>query len=75
MRSGTKLNHAGLASILFAIAIAICVGVVLTVSATPAMAQSSTGTISGQVTDQQNAVIAGAEIRAVDPTTNSTRTT
>ncbi len=74
MRSGYKFNHAGIRSLLFGIAVALCVGVALSLSATPALAQAATGTITGQVTDQQNAVIAGAEIKVVDPTTNSVRT-
>src|SRR2546427_9662656 len=36
---------------------------------------SSTGTVSGQVTDQQGAALAGAEIRMTDPSTNITRST
>src|ERR1043166_4036822 len=45
-------------------------------SATLAYAQSTaTGTVSGQITDQQGAVIVGAEIRLVDTQTNSARTT
>jgi hypothetical protein len=36
---------------------------------------TSTGTVSGQVTDPQGAALAGAEIRMTDPTTSSTRTT
>jgi hypothetical protein len=44
-------------------------------SAIPASAQSAGGTISGQVTDQQNAVIAGADVKIVDTSTNSTRST
>ena len=36
---------------------------------------TSDGTISGLVTDQQNASIAGAEVRLADPTTNTSRTT
>ena len=40
-----------------------------------AWAQSSTGSISGQVTDQQSAAIVGAEMRLVDPLTNTARTT
>jgi protocatechuate 3,4-dioxygenase beta subunit len=43
---------------------------------TPAQAQSSaTGTITGQVTDQQNAAIAGAEVKLVDVSTNEAQTT
>ena len=33
------------------------------------------GSISGQVTDQQSAAIVGAEIKLVDPSTNTARTT
>src|SRR5215813_8683558 len=36
---------------------------------------TSTGTVSGQVTDPQGAALAGAEIRMTDPATNTTRTT
>src|SRR6266404_1134363 len=45
-------------------------------SATPVLAQSSaTGTIAGQVTDPQGAVLVGAEIKLIDLTTNSARAT
>jgi hypothetical protein len=70
MYSSSKLNHAG--HLVYGLLIAITLGVVLSLSATPALAQGSTGTMAGQVTDQQNAVIAGAEVKAVDPTTNQT---
>ncbi len=70
MYSSSKLNHAG--HLVYGLLIAITLGVVLSLSATPALAQGSTGTIAGQVTDQQNAVIAGAEVKAVNPTTNQT---
>lgn len=47
---------------------------VLCLSSTSAFAQSAaTGTIGGQVTDQQGAVIVGADVRLIDLTTNSTR--
>ncbi|HMC58776.1 MAG TPA: carboxypeptidase-like regulatory domain-containing protein, partial [Candidatus Solibacter sp.] len=36
---------------------------------------TSAGTIGGLVTDQQNAAVAGADVKMVDPTTNSARTT
>src|ERR1035437_1011523 len=42
-------------------------------TAPPAMAQASTGTLTGQVSDAQGAVIPGATIKLVDPTTNSVR--
>ncbi|HEV1284019.1 MAG TPA: carboxypeptidase-like regulatory domain-containing protein, partial [Bryobacteraceae bacterium] len=38
-------------------------------------AQSSTGSVAGQVTDQQKAALVGAEIRLIDPLTNTARTT
>lgn len=62
MHLGSKLNYVGF---LF---------LAMVVSATLAMAQSATGTITGQVTDQQGATIAGAEIRLVEPATSSVRT-
>ncbi len=43
-------------------------------TATPLLGQAATGTVSGQVTDQQSAIIPGADIRLVDPSTGSTRT-
>ena len=44
----------------------------LTLSAPDARAQStSTGRISGQVTDRQNAIVEGAEVVLIDPTTNT----
>jgi len=42
---------------------------------TQAWAQSSTGSVAGQVTDQQSAAVAGAEIKLIDPLTNTARTT
>jgi len=48
----------------------------LSLSAISAWAQStSTGTVSGQVSDQQNAVVAGAEVRLIDVQTNIARNT
>src|SRR5271166_186675 len=42
----------------------------------PALAQSSSsGTVAGQVTDQQGASMPGVEIRLTDPSTNITLTT
>ncbi len=39
-------------------------------------AQTSTvGTVSGQVTDEQNAAVPGTEIKLVEPSTNATQTT
>jgi hypothetical protein len=46
----------------------------LSLAATPAWAQStSAGSVSGQVTDQQNAVTPGAEVTLLDVTTNAVR--
>src|SRR5579872_4814427 len=67
MTSSFKLNHVGFRVFLFGLVVAILM-------ATPVMAQSATGTLTGQVTDQQGAVIANAEIRMVNPATNSTTT-
>ena len=45
-------------------------------SATLACAQSTaTGTISGLITDQQGALVVGADIRLIDPQTNTARST
>lgn len=50
-------------------ALLICI---LLVSAPEAGAQSaSSGRISGQVTDRQNALVAGADVVLIDTTTNS----
>ncbi len=49
-----------------------CLTSLLTLSAPNARAQSaSTGRISGQVTDRQNATVEGAEVVLIDPTTNT----
>ncbi len=70
MHSSSKLKHAGY--LVYGLLLAMSLGVLLSVTATPAHAQGSTGTITGQVMDQQNAVIAGAEVKAVDSSTNQT---
>jgi len=59
---------------LFCGLVAVCIGTML---CTPmASAQTSTsGTVSGQVTDQQKAVVPGAEVTLTDVTTSSSRTT
>ena len=72
MYSGSKLSHVG--NLVYGLLLAITLGVLLSLSATPAHAQGATGTILGQVTDQQNAVIAGAEVKAVNSETGSTYT-
>jgi hypothetical protein len=51
-------------------------GAIVGFFAVQAWAQSTaTGTLSGQVTDQQNAVVAGAEVKLFDPQINTARTT
>ena len=67
------LNREGSASVFFRLVITLCL--VLSLGTLPALAQSATGTITGQVTDQQEAAIAGANIRLVDVATGSTRET
>jgi hypothetical protein len=66
-RLGFSCNFFGLAAVLIALA-AIC--------GNPAWAQStSTSTVAGQVIDQQNAAVAGAEVKLVDTATSATLTT
>ncbi|HUA84609.1 MAG TPA: carboxypeptidase-like regulatory domain-containing protein [Bryobacteraceae bacterium] len=71
MGAGFKLNHVGISSVIFALALAAYLGL----SATPALGQAATGTVVGQVTDQQNAAIAGADISLVDTATGGVRNT
>jgi len=73
MSSSVKLNHARNASLLYGLVFAIGLSMLLSFSASPVLGQAATGTLDGTVTDQQGAVIAGAEIKMVDVTTNSTR--
>src|SRR5579864_4628444 len=51
----------------------VCLGMLVTFSSTPALAQSSTGSISGVVTDPSGAAIVGAEVKLVDTSTNTTQ--
>ena len=54
----------------------MCLGILLCLGAAPAWSQSTaTGTVSGQVTDQQNAAIVGAEVRLIDIATSTARST
>src|SRR6266540_4364500 len=41
----------------------------------PSLAQKFTGTLTGTVTDQSGAVVAGASVKATSKTTGATRTT
>lgn len=67
MTSSSRLNHVGYSAFVFGLVVAI-------LTATPVLAQSATGTLTGQVTDQQGAIIANADVRVVSPQTNSTIT-
>ncbi len=67
MNRSYTLNRFGL--------LAICLGVLLVFSGAPAWAQSSTGSISGIVTDPSGASIVNASVRLVDVSTNSAQTT
>jgi hypothetical protein len=52
--------------------IAVCLSMLVT----PAFSQTSTaGTVSGQVVDEQNAAVPGAQVRIVEPSTGATLTT
>src|SRR5260221_682984 len=54
----------------------VCLAILVSLCALPGWAQStSSGTIAGQVTDPQGAVLVGAQVRLIDNTTNTTRTT
>jgi hypothetical protein len=73
MIASSRFHRTGISSVLTALAVAI----VLSLTATSAMGQgaATTGVVNGQITDAQNAAIAGADIRLVDTATGSTRTT
>jgi hypothetical protein len=54
----------------------LCLGVFLSLGAPPAWSQSSaSGTVAGQVTDQQGAAMPGVDIKLTDPSTNIAHTT
>jgi hypothetical protein len=54
------------------LAFAVCLGIVLSLSAISAWAQTSqVGTVSGQVVDEQNAAIPGAAIKLTEISTNA----
>ena len=48
-----------------------CLAVLLSLSTTLVRSQTSTSSITGQVTDQQNAAIVGAEVKMTDVATNA----
>jgi hypothetical protein len=74
MNPSFKLRYAGVFR-LFSIGLIISV-VLVTSGINRASAQAtSTTTVTGQVTDQQGAAIAGVEVKLIDPTTNTVLTT
>jgi hypothetical protein len=60
-------------TLLVRITLAFALIIALNVLLNPAYAQS-TGTVAGQITDQQKAVVPGAEVTLLDTSTNSKRT-
>lgn len=50
-------------------------GILFVSSSSPVWSQAATGTVSGQITDQQNAAIPGAAVKLTDTATNAALTT
>src|SRR5437899_11345458 len=70
-----RFRNAGLSSLSFALLI-VGMAIFLSPGVPPAHAQSaSSGTVSGQVTDQQNAAVSGAEVILLDIAKNTSLTT
>jgi len=70
-----RFSNAGLSSLSFVLLI-VGMAIFLSPDAPPAHAQStSTGTVSGQVTDPQNAAVSGAEVILLDIAKNTQLTT
>src|SRR6202163_2378475 len=74
MNSGHQLNRIIVSSFMAGLAV-ISLALFASLAAPPAWSQAATGSIEGQVTDQQNAAVAGAEVRLVDVSTNTTQST
>src|SRR5690349_14702234 len=56
--------------------LAVCCLAILALAAAPAFGQTATaGTVTGQVVDEQNAAVPGAQVRIVEPTTNTAQST
>src|SRR5436309_15720572 len=53
----------------------VCVGLVISLSATPTFAQGETGSITGSVTDPQGGTVAGAEVTLTSIATKNSQTT
>jgi len=74
MNQNRRFAHTKVSSLIFGLS-AVCVGIMLSLSASPAWAQStSAGSVSGQVTDPQKAVVPGAQVILLDAATNASRT-
>src|SRR6266568_653823 len=56
----------------FRVRLLVCV-VALSIAAVPALAQSSTGTVTGRVIDSSGAAIVGAEVKLINQATTDTR--
>lgn len=54
----------------------VCIGILLHLGATPAWSQStSSGSVTGQVTDPRGAIVPGADVTLLDVATNTPRKT
>jgi hypothetical protein len=60
-------------SLILSATLFVVAGLLLVGTSPAAIGQSSTGTLTGTVADPQGAVIPGASVKVVDPTTNSVR--
>ena len=60
---------------LFFLALAVCMGIFLAVSAIPAFAQGETGSVTGVVSDPQGGTVPGAEVTLTAIATKSSQTT
>src|SRR5207244_11330367 len=59
----------------FFLGLAVCIGLVLSICATQTRAQTaSSGSVTGQVNDQQGASVPGADVTLRDISTNSAQT-
>src|SRR5260370_42369749 len=69
-----KFRIAGISSII--IRLVVCTLAIFAMVAPPAWSQATTtGTITGQVTDAQNASIPGVEVKLIDTATGTAQTT
>jgi hypothetical protein len=67
-----RLTRGSVSSFVLAI---VCASILLAVSSVPAWAQAATGTLSGVVSDPSGAAVVNAEVKIVDPSTNTSLTT